>query len=310
MRTFVISDIHGFGNVYYSIMNYLDNISKNEEIELFINGDLIDYGLESVDILLDLKNRIESGTFPITYLGGDHELLMYKVFKNRKKGLEVSPMDGWFMNGGYITDDNLHERLDDEEINEVVDFISNLKIYHKFEERINNKRIVLTHAACLDDIEDTCDIRIRNDNDFISYAVSTKKYNIRNISGFSYIDPYKNMIGHPSYFTIIGHTPNNNPLGFDYYQDGNYLNIDGGCSCYVSGNFKYDHFPLVEICGNYFKILTFNSNNEIICGNYFDGNRTFSYTTLDMEEARKYLDRSVKIKKLSMNSSGIVEYID
>ena len=39
MRKFIISDIHGLGNVYYSIMNYLDNISKLESLELYINGD-------------------------------------------------------------------------------------------------------------------------------------------------------------------------------------------------------------------------------------------------------------------------------
>lgn len=28
MRKFIVSDIHGFGNLYYAIMNYLDNLSK------------------------------------------------------------------------------------------------------------------------------------------------------------------------------------------------------------------------------------------------------------------------------------------
>ncbi len=44
MRKFIISDIHGFGNVYYSMMNYVDNISKEEDVELYINGDLFDRG--------------------------------------------------------------------------------------------------------------------------------------------------------------------------------------------------------------------------------------------------------------------------
>ncbi len=46
MRKFIVSDIHGFGNFYYSIMNYLDKLSEHEEIELYINGDLIDRGSE------------------------------------------------------------------------------------------------------------------------------------------------------------------------------------------------------------------------------------------------------------------------
>ena len=59
MRKFIRSDIHGVGNFYYPVMGYLDNISKNEEIELYINGDLTDRGLESGYILLDLINRIK-----------------------------------------------------------------------------------------------------------------------------------------------------------------------------------------------------------------------------------------------------------
>ena len=59
MLKFIISDIHGFGNVYYAMMKYLDNLSKDEEIELYINGDLIDRGLESAEILLDLIRRIK-----------------------------------------------------------------------------------------------------------------------------------------------------------------------------------------------------------------------------------------------------------
>ena len=47
MRKFIISDIHGNGNLYYSVMSYLENISKCEDVTLYINGDLIDRGLES-----------------------------------------------------------------------------------------------------------------------------------------------------------------------------------------------------------------------------------------------------------------------
>ena len=89
MRKFIISDIHGLGNVYYSIMNYLDNISKLEPIELYINGDLIDRGMESAEILLDVKKRIEEYNQRIIYLGGNHELLMHQIYKKRKMDINV-----------------------------------------------------------------------------------------------------------------------------------------------------------------------------------------------------------------------------
>ena len=54
MRKFIISDVHGLGCFYYPVMNYLDKINEKEPIELYINGDLIDYGLDSAKILLDV----------------------------------------------------------------------------------------------------------------------------------------------------------------------------------------------------------------------------------------------------------------
>ena len=113
MRKFIVSDIHGFGKFYYSIMSYLDNISKNEEIELYINGDLIDRGNESVPILLDVIKRINENKFKIEYLGGNHELMMHKVFKSRENGFNVFNYNSWFLpcNGGKKTDLELTKAL-------------------------------------------------------------------------------------------------------------------------------------------------------------------------------------------------------
>ena len=55
MRKFIVSDLHGNGEVYDSIMAYLENISLSEEVELYINGDLIDRGLDSYRMLEDVK---------------------------------------------------------------------------------------------------------------------------------------------------------------------------------------------------------------------------------------------------------------
>lgn len=310
MRKFVVSDIHGFGNVYYAMMGYLDNLSKEEEIELYINGDLFDYGYESDKILLDIKRRIEDNKFKIVYLGGNHELMMHEVFEKRKNGMYISPFENWFNSGGSITYDMLRENLryDEAKIQKVADFVSNLKIYHKFDEKILNKPIILVHAACLDNMDNVYDMKIKDNNKFVFNAVSTREYMGYSFAGIKFRDCHKNRIGHSDYFTIVGHTPNNNPLGYDYYREENYLNIDGGCACYTNGRFNYDHFPLVEICPGYLKILTFNSNNEIICANYFDGNNSFSYTTLEIEKAREYINKNVKIKKLSINEDGICGY--
>lgn len=85
MRKFIISDIHGNGNIYYSIMTYLDNISKKEKIVLYINGDLIDRGYESAEILLDVKKRMESNNFlKILTFNNNNEIIYGNYFKDYK----------------------------------------------------------------------------------------------------------------------------------------------------------------------------------------------------------------------------------
>ncbi len=302
MRKFIVSDLHGDGNVYRSIMSYLDNISKNEEIELYINGDLIDRGIESADMLLDIKKRIEENKYPIIYLAGNHELMMYEMFEKRRKNLYIPPINDWYRNGGGVTDYGLSSLLnkDKDKIFEVVDFISNLKIYHKFPETIDYKNIVLVHAACPVIVKDDCDITLKDNNDVTYYAVWTRELD-------PYI-PFRCRVGHSEYFTIVGHTPNDNKYGVEYHLSQDYLNIDGASSMYVCGYFNYDHIPLVEVCDNYLKILTFNNNNEIIYGNYFTDYKLVPMNEDELNKERGNLDNSFKPKKLIKLLDGKIDY--
>lgn len=302
MRKYIISDIHGNGNFYYSIMYYLDNISIKEDLTLYINGDLIDRGIESGEILLDIIKRIKTNNprFKIIYLGGNHEDMMYKYYQDKLKG-KINNFNLWYENGGYKTDYSLEDLLNDKEILEVIDFIGNLDLYYKFNEKINHKNIILAHASCPINPKDKCDIKIKDNQDEINYLLWSRKN-----------DPYipYNVIGNKKYFTIIGHTPNNNPFGFIYDKEENFLNIDGGSSMYVSGLFDYDHYPLIEIKDNYLKILTFNNNNEIIYGNYFKNNKIIPYTKEELDNERNYLDKNFHPKKLVELEDGIIGYQD
>ena len=303
MRKFLVSDIHGDGNIYYSIMSYLDNISKNENIELYINGDLFDRGIESAEILLDIKKRIEENKFRIVYLGGNHELLMYHTFLDRKNSIRKY-CNSWYDNGGYITDWGLEELLnyDRDKILEVVDFIANLNIYHQFDERIDDKNIVLVHASCPLEVKNVCDISIKDNNDSVYSYVWTREHD-------PFI-PFRGRIGNDDYFTIVGHTPNHHLYGYEYHENGNYFNIDGGCACYVSGLFHYDHVPLVEVMDGYLRILTFNHNNEIIYGNYFIHGKNISFSDKELSVERSYLNHHLKVRKLVLLEDGIVGYKD
>ena len=220
MRNFIVSDIHGNGNLYYSVMNYMENISKTDEATLYINGDLIDRGKDSTIILLDLIKRINDKDkhFNIVYLGGNHELLMYQTFRKRIRGFPVFFNNDWYRNGGEVTDKGLEEILGNKEkILEVVDFIANLDLYHVFDEKIDNKNIMLVHAASCINLEQIGDIKIKDNNRNVDYMVWTKEDD-------SYF-PFRCRIGNKDYFSIIGHTVNESKFGYIYNKKENYLNI-------------------------------------------------------------------------------------
>ena len=85
MRKFIISDLHGNGEVYDSVMAFLESISMEEKVELYINGDLIDWGFDSYRMLLDIQERMKGkGNVKIHYLGGNHEWLLHQAMKNKK----------------------------------------------------------------------------------------------------------------------------------------------------------------------------------------------------------------------------------
>ena len=301
MRKFIVSDIHGIGNIYYSIIGYLDSISKTEDIVLYINGDLFDRGLESAEVLLDVINRMNHGSFKIEYLGGNHELMMYECFEKRKKHIFDAPRL-WYLNGGRITDDGLDELLDcnDRAILEVAGYVSNLKIYHKFQEKIDEKPIVLVHAQCPMKVEDECNLTIADD----SYNVYSYVWAREDDIDF----PFRCRIGNSNYFSIVGHTPNYNKKGYYFDKKDNYLNIDGGCSRYACGEFEYDHVPLVEVLDGKLKILTFNNNNEIIAGNYFIPYESVPIDDISLEKDRELLNKEYQPKRLLKLPNGRVGY--
>ena len=293
MRKFIISDVHGFGNFYYAVMNYLDNISQDEEIELYINGDLIDRGNESVDILLDVYRRIivKNPKFKVEYLGGNHELMMYEVYNRYLNGRYVPSNMNWFLayNEGKKTDQELQARFKDNKkgLIELTNFIGNLNIYHKFSENINGKPIVLVHAACPLKVKNNCHLKISDD--WISYYIWTREAHLLES------ERLKIRIGHNKYFTIIGHTPNDNVFGYYYNKEKNYLNIDGGVAYFVNGFSEYNHFPLVEVCDSYLKILTFDNTGEIIYGNYFNGTNSSLFTENELEKEKKIITKKISL---------------
>ena len=296
MRNFIVSDLHGNGAVYDSIINYLENLyNEGEDVTLYINGDLIDKGPDTVRMFMDVKDRIENKrSFNIVYLGGNHELMMYQV-GTLKNPVYMKETKWYKENGGEETVKSFNDNVPRERMDEILSFISNLKLYHKFEEKINGKNIVLVHAKCPEEVHDICNLRIKDDSELVDDIVWSRREN------------YEDRIGNKDYFTIIGHDPLINRYGYLYFKDQNYMDIDGGCANYACGDDRYDHVALVEILDNSLRILTFNNNNEIIFGNKFEiapfnndeiEGRSTSIEQSALEEDRNRLVKA-KTKKIS-----------
>ncbi len=291
MRKFIISDIHGNGDIYDTIMGYLDNISANEDVELFINGDLTDRGIDSFRVLMDVLERIKGkGNVKINYLGGNHELMMYEALNMIQKRGWIDFWSDWINNGGYFIEGELDAREDGLELAfELRDFVGELKIYHVFDEKIKNNNLLLVHAQAPFEVLEGKDLKIKDDNSSVFNAVWTR----RERREPSFFVPGKvigyNRIGLDNFYTIIGHTPVKKVDGFEINEDEKYINIDGGCASYAVGMFEYQYVPLLEVYDGHIDIIVFNHNNEITNGYHYDG-ELIKMTDDELESRKEYIN--------------------
>jgi len=332
MRNFIISDLHGNGYVYDSVLNFLQNELEygNDDITLYINGDLIDRGLDSGSMLLDVYDRVTNNIgVPIKYLAGNHELFMYEAFKfseGAKLDTLFEPLfnkkAGYWINdeAGFVTSRYLIKYSNTDEVYKLMNYIGNLDVYHIFDEKVNDKRILLVHACALKSMEDNVDLKLGDGSTKTEVALNTRKESFL----------VRGKVGNPNFFTIIGHTPlDKEPTGYLYDSKDNTLNIDGSSALFIFLNTRYlyknkdpftniidvvkpfseydeevindlnhfSHSPLVEILDNKLRILTFNYKNEIIYGNYFQDGESIPIDNNELDKCRKNLVENTKIRK-------------
>ena len=272
MKKYIVSDLDGNGEVYDSIMGYLDNVALVDDVELYIDGDLINRGLDGYRMLEDVVARINGkGNVKINYLGGTHELIMHQALKKRKPDKTVDFFSPWMENGGWFVEGEIDALEDkaDEVYDFYRDFLGELDVYKKFDEKINGNNILLVHASSPEEVLDKCHLKIKDDNPMIEDIVYKREW----IDDGLFFPHFagENDLSKEGYFIIKGHTPIKEYPGFIHNSKQNYLNIDGGCSSYACGDFDVDHIPLVEVDNDHLNIFIFNHNNEIIDGYVFDG---------------------------------------
>ncbi len=140
---YVMSDLHGCYEKYVKI---LEKISLGKKDSLYILGDIVDRGDESMKILFDIMDKPN-----IKPLFGNHEYMAYSVLKNLTKELTeencedlVSAYQTWMLNGGDTT---LQEfcKLSPRDKEDVLEYISEFELYKEL--TVSRKDFVLVHAG-------------------------------------------------------------------------------------------------------------------------------------------------------------------
>ena len=125
----ILSDIHGNLFALKQIIDKLDSID-----EIILLGDLIDYGMQSNEVLEYIKNNLSSKI--ICNIWGNHEkAILTKDFNNfsSKRGIKSAKFTEFQLNDfskDYLNNDLIHDG--------------------KFEFEINNKKILAIHGSLND----------------------------------------------------------------------------------------------------------------------------------------------------------------
>lgn len=151
--TYVVSDIHGCFDKFNKL---LKEISFKDDDIMYVLGDVVDYGDESMELLCDLSMRYN--VIPIL---GDHDYKAYNMLTALNGMLTdgitpdediLSEMAEWMQDGGANTIEGF-KALDAEMREGILEYLADMSLYEDVE--INGRRFVLVHAGIADFDEDT-----------------------------------------------------------------------------------------------------------------------------------------------------------
>lgn len=210
---YVISDIHG---CYKEYLEALEKINFSDEDVLYVLGDCVDRGPDSIKLLQDMMER--DNVVPIV---GNHELMALSVLKklcieitedNAETHLSLADMQkflDWSSNGGDKTIKEFR-KLSKEEQQDILDYLGDFEI--SAEADIAGKNYVLVHAG-LEPFDEYKDIE--------DYDISEIVFTRANYDHMYFEDRY----------TITGHTPTVMQDGNEgtIIHKNNHIAIDCGC---------------------------------------------------------------------------------
>lgn len=214
MATYCVSDIHGDHDKYFRIMK---EISFSEDDTLFVLGDVVDRGPQSMEVLLDMMGR--PNVIPIV---GNHEFMAARCLRDLAKEITDESIEGfdedalrglmeWQGVGGEPTIKGF-AKLSPGEREDVLDYLESFELYAEVE--AGGKSFVLVHAG-LDGFSP--------DRPLSDYRLHEMIFNVPDYSKTYFADRYL-VTGHRPTFTIPG-----DPASGGIYMANRHIAIDCGC---------------------------------------------------------------------------------
>ncbi len=212
MAKYVCSDMHG---QYGLFKKMLEDIHFSMEDTLFVLGDIIDRGPESIPMLQDIMARPN-----VFCIMGNHELMMYTEYR-------VAWEESYWLhgsNGGNKTKREFR-RLPMGEQKKVLDFIENM--YLQIDLTVGDMHFLLSHS---DFLEEKGSVFFRD----VDYEVARHVVWNSPWRTFEYVPESK--YAEDGRVHVIGHVPVQNIFrrwtGAEAYIDAEHLiiNIDLGCA--------------------------------------------------------------------------------
>lgn len=272
VRNFVVSDLHGQGQIYNSIIDILEKEQRknpNEKIVLYINGDIIDRGSHSIPMLLDVMDRVKGrkGNIDVKMLAGNHELIMLEAIREKNNG-EWNNASTWFLgsNGGQLSSKQF-DALPISRQQEIIEFLENLPLNQVFDKPILGDRgVVVAHASAVDTKGQ------KTLKDIIGNRRLSNVLWVRKSEGYNFAP-----VGRANYLSMIGHTPTGSGK-IEYEQEDNVLYVDCGCARLAFNPNSEILVPVVELNykGNCLNVLHFDKNGDLVYTGTMKRNRNGS----------------------------------
>lgn len=172
--TYVMSNIHGD---YDSFCRMLDTVNFSDRDNLYLLGDIVDYGDKNIALINDISTR-----YNVYCIAGEHDFsalkFLSKFEKMRKNNEKPAPdlleqMTAWLEDGGQAFFDEFI-KSDPDTKEGVLDYLSDMTLYEEI--TVGDKSYLLIHAG-IKNFSPDADLEMLTEEDFLSEGLDFgKKY--------------------------------------------------------------------------------------------------------------------------------------